>query len=83
MVIKLVTSGRVLLKMLLLSLLLSFYHILPFGIWVNFPPFCDLRLRSSLLPLLASPVYRMAWIVLSLKSTLLNVKWNIFRVLMS
>ena len=74
MVIKLVTSVRVLLKTFLFSLLLSCYHIPRFGIWVNFPPFRDLRLRSSLLPLLASPVYRMSRIVLLIKSTLLNVK---------
>ena len=83
MVIKLVTSVRVLLKTFLFSLLLPFYHIPRFGIWLNFPPLRDLRLRSSLLPLLESPVYRMSRIVLSIKSTLLNVKWNILRVFTS
>ena len=46
MVIKLVTSVRVLLETFLFSLLLSFYHIPRFGIWVNFPPFRDLRSPS-------------------------------------
>ena len=80
MVIKLVSSVRFLLKnVFFIIIILPYSAFWYLGLFSAVPRFTVALIITTIL--LASPVYRMSRIVLSIKSTVLNLKWNILTLL--